>query len=762
MTSIMKKLLFLSLLCSVSLVVLARTLEDKWILCTNTNCQILDPYYEEGVSFTWDGEVVNNKAHGQGTAVRYINNQLHSTFVGTYENGIRVGKGLITWADGREMECEFVNNQATGQGTISFMNGDVYTGEFINYIIHGNGVYEKANGVVMEGSFVTGNLYTGKMTLINDSVVYYYKGYESLEEMADSVSTYTPVLGKTITEFFNEDWQRCDRKVASYYRRIKYKSTHIPDGEIRDYYIDGQLQSVFTLVYVDHSDSRKDFNEGKFVSYYKNGNKEQEYDYYNNQVDGRYMSYYQNGQVKTIVDYQENKKYGEYYSYYQTGNLHHYAIYENDELVDGKYLELDENGLGYIVYNEYFYEHIDSWQWDSDVSYSVISPDGDYVQLYNESDDYYVQRSCYIPFDQSDNYKIEATVECYDTAEERTYGLIIGFHDWDNYLTFIISNDGTFAVKGEVEGMSYVLQDWTESDAIYLISPNKLKVFKMNDQFIFAINGVTVANTEATTLRGNKYGIIAQSSGIFFLNDLSVSAYAEIPSPEAVYPTSSIPSGKNTIETSSITTDWQWTGSGFFISEKGYIATNHHVVDGATQLQVTYMQNGITKSYPAEVVVTDPTNDLAIIKIVDNSFTELSQIPYVFTAKTEAVGTSVFALGYPKTHILGNEIKFTDGTISAKTGAMGDIRVYQISVPITYGNSGGPLFDKDGNLVGITSSGWENEDNINYAIKSIYLKNLIEVMPESITLPQDTTIKDKPLVDKIKIISDFVPFIQAK
>ena len=189
---------------------------------------------------------------------------------------------------------------------------------------------------------------------------------------------------------------------------------------------------------------------------------------------------------------EENKKHGEYYSYYQTGNLHHYAIYENDELVDGKYLELDENGLGYIVYNEYFYEHIDSWQWDSDVSYSVISPDGDYVQLYNESDDYYVQRSCYIPFDQSDNYKIEATVESYDTAEERTYGLIIGFHDWDNYLTFIISNDGTFAVKGEVEGMSYVLQDWTETDAInsYTLKPFNKNVsdFSESSHFLFSLH----------------------------------------------------------------------------------------------------------------------------------------------------------------------------------------------------------------------------------------------------------------------------------
>ena len=85
----------------------ARTLEEKWILCSNVNCQILDSYYEEGVSFTWDGEVLNNKAHGHGTAIRYINNELHSTFVGNYENGIRVGHGKLSWADGRELKFEF-------------------------------------------------------------------------------------------------------------------------------------------------------------------------------------------------------------------------------------------------------------------------------------------------------------------------------------------------------------------------------------------------------------------------------------------------------------------------------------------------------------------------------------------------------------------------------------------------------------------------------------------------------------------------------
>ena len=200
-----------------------------------------------------------------------------------------------------------------------------------------------------------------------------------------------------------------------------------------------------------------------------------------------------------------------------------------------------------------------------------------------------------------------------------------------------------------------------------------------------------------------------------------------------------------------------WTGTGWALKD-GYVVTNFHCVDGASNIVVKSSQG----DYYAKVVATDESSDLAIIKIVDNSFVALPKIPYVFTAKTEDVGTEVFALGYPKTQKLGQEIKFTDGAISAKTGAQGDIRLYQISVPITHGNSGGPLFDKKGNLIGITSSGWDNEDNINYAIKSIYLKNLIDVMPETITLPNDASIVGKSMVDKIKILSDFVPFIEAK
>ena len=755
----MRKILLF--VCLLPIMVCARTLEEKWILCSNANCQILDSYYEEGVSFTWDGAISNNKAHGQGTAVRYINNELHSTFVGTYENGIRIGNGKLSWADGRELECEFMNNQATGQGRQTDPNGDVYIGQFINYIPHGNGKLEKANGVVLEGSFVFGDIYTGKSTSITGAITYYYRGSVSQTQQFDKTSNYSPVIGQTVTEFFDADWQRCEAKDALYYRRIKYKAPNIPDGEVKDYYIDGKLQSIFTPIYIDHADSDKDFFEGKFVSYYKNGNKQKEHDYYNSRVDGQAILYYENGQVQAILDYTRGVEHGEHYWYYKTGKLKSYYLYDKGELVDGKYVELDENGTGYIVYNEFFGDHPENWEFQGDRNHSSIRPDGRCVALVHNAGTSMVQRSCYIPFDQSEDYMIAAHMSSQEKSKSAQYGLMFGFQDWDNYYAFVISNEGKFAVYGEYEGVGQWLRNWSYTNAISTTGQNLLKIFRVDDRFVFIINGTTVAQTPVKTLRGNKFGMIAVKPGTYFIHSLSVNEYAELSRPQDAYPTAVIPSGKTTQPTKQAT-DWLWSGSGFFISEKGYIATNHHVVDGAKQMQVTFKQNGQTKTYKAEVVVTDPTNDLAIIKIVDNYFVELPKIPYVFTAKTEDVGTEVFALGYPKTQKLGQEIKFTDGTISAKTGAQGDIRLYQISVPITHGNSGGPLFDKNGNLIGITSSGWDNEDNINYAIKSIYLKNLIEVMPETITLPNDTSVAEKSLVYKIKILSDFVPFIEAK
>lgn len=222
--------------------------------------------------------------------------------------------------------------------------------------------------------------------------------------------------------------------------------------------------------------------------------------------------------------------------------------------------------------------------------------------------------------------------------------------------------------------------------------------------------------------------------------------------------------GSEIISAPKDTTKWLGSASGFFVSSNGYIATNYHVVEKAKSIQVEYYQQGKKYVYPAKVIITDEPNDMAIIRVNHEDFATLPNIPYKFDTKTKDVGTDVFTLGYPLTFIMGEEIKYTKGEISAKSGFQGDIRTYQISVPITNGNSGGPLFDYDGNIVGITSSGLKKgiADNVNYAIKSIYLQTLIDACQENIDLPKGIDLSGKSKPEIIKALQGFVVLIKVK
>ena len=202
------------------------------------------------------------------------------------------------------------------------------------------------------------------------------------------------------------------------------------------------------------------------------------------------------------------------------------------------------------------------------------------------------------------------------------------------------------------------------------------------------------------------------------------------------------------------------SGTGFFIDPRGYIVTNHHVIDGASGIDVFVTKSGKTSTYKAKGIVVDKSNDLAIIKITDNTFANLPPIPYTIGSGTKDVGTSVFAMGYPQLSYLGEEIKVTDGIISSKTGYQGDITTYQISAPIQPGNSGGPLFEKNGLLVGITNAGVSELDNVGYAIKVAYMNNLIEASPETIYTPTTNQLQGLSFTDKIKRISPYVVIIK--
>ena len=214
-----------------------------------------------------------------------------------------------------------------------------------------------------------------------------------------------------------------------------------------------------------------------------------------------------------------------------------------------------------------------------------------------------------------------------------------------------------------------------------------------------------------------------------------------------------------------LSNDWSGNGSGIIISKSGHIITNHHVINGSNKIEVEFILDDEIQKFNAEIVQVDKTNDLAILKIVDIKFDGVNELPYNFKTRSSDVGTKVYAYGYPLAlSLMGKEIKVTDGIISSKTGFDGNITTYQITAPIQAGNSGGPLFDDKGNLIGINSSGIRKDitDNVAYSIKTSYVLNLIDILPKSIELPSETKLKDLPLTEQIKNISKCVVLIKTR
>lgn len=163
-------------------------------------------------------------------------------------------------------------------------------------------------------------------------------------------------------------------------------------------------------------------------------------------------------------------------------------------------------------------------------------------------------------------------------------------------------------------------------------------------------------------------------------------------------------------------------GTGFAISTNGYILTNLHVINGADSL---YVQNNKGESFKVKSIYTDPQNDIAILKISDKNFSHLSAIPYTIKKNTSSIGETVYTLGYPK-----DDAVLGEGYVSSKNGFVGDTTQYQVSIPVNPGNSGGPLLDANGNLVGIISGKPDQTEGAAFAIKSKYILEAMRAIPQ--------------------------------
>jgi uncharacterized protein len=173
------------------------------------------------------------------------------------------------------------------------------------------------------------------------------------------------------------------------------------------------------------------------------------------------------------------------------------------------------------------------------------------------------------------------------------------------------------------------------------------------------------------------------------------------------------------------------SGTGFFITDDGYLISNYHVVKDAAKVRLLTSAGTVD----AKVVQVDAANDLALLK-AEGKFSPLP----VAASRGVKLGATVATVGFPDTGLQGFSPKLAKGEIGSLAGIQDDPRYFQISVPVQPGNSGGALVDEHGNVVGIVAAKLSARvalvatgalpENVNYAVKSSFLLSFLESAPE--------------------------------
>jgi S1-C subfamily serine protease len=188
------------------------------------------------------------------------------------------------------------------------------------------------------------------------------------------------------------------------------------------------------------------------------------------------------------------------------------------------------------------------------------------------------------------------------------------------------------------------------------------------------------------------------------------------------------------------------TGTGFMFSSSDYVITSYHVVHGSKSISVRLITG---ERIDATIAVKDTNNDIAILKL-SKSPTSRQNIITLGDSTSVKTGDRVFTYGFPLVDLLGHqEPRYSEGFINSLSGISNDPRLFQVSIPIQPGNSGGPVFNEKGELIGIATSSIDIDQtkkvfgatpqNVNFAIKSSYINSLLPNLP-------DTFIKQKGIV----------------
>jgi S1-C subfamily serine protease len=757
----------------------------RWIKADSCKCFVLNSFAEnplDSVYVSWSGRDSNGLANGFGRLLIEDKDGARLKYEGTVESGFIKGSGVLTKPDK------------------SVYNGGVY---FVEY---GKGDRVLENGDQETGIFQDGNLYTGKINKV-DTTIHRWRSLEitktEYNRRQKQVNKYftKPIIRQTTRYYFDSLWIPCKKEDAAYYRLVNMSDVNHPkDGVVTDFYINGNKQNEYEVL---HTDLKNHIHiPGVYSKFYlESGELVQVSNNFNWNLN---RSKWYNNENKISQEYILQQDYSHLYNLYDENGVitgthvydrerkHRYAKLSNG---DTTYTVYDSLGYDEVYYAERTSEHFIRKGWyrlfhNDDYSYP-ISP----INYYSKTGKLFETENWINLSDSSKMYGFlgvngqasylgDDIVEMNNTSTNAVRHLIdFDFPtdlDWNVKINFKMGsrNDGLVLV--------YNWEDWDNNDAIGVFNErggyvNKRQYYEGDsyDYKNYSYRSSTDWKNIDFTKKDNDIILTGLTRNAIPIDEDNLESVGFIFFPETKYnlghivqtifydtttinddPSGLAPNGSTPVKVR----PWQSYGSGVALTEDGYVVTNHHVIEDASDVEIGLVENNKIRYYSGEIISKDINNDLALVRISDNSFKGFDRIPYNVELDQASVGKEVFALGYPLKALLGDELKFTNGRISARSGAKGDISKYQMTVPLQPGNSGGPVFDFDGNLIGIAQGGikYDVAENVAYCVKTTYVQSLVESLPEKFGLPDDRRNRGEDVEDIINEVAPYVTLIRVR
>lgn len=775
-----------------------------WYFSKN-NVAIFDRDLKINDSIAWIGKSKNGKAHGSGLLKKYRNKIMLYEYDGEMKHGVISGYGKKTLMNGTIYEGEF-QHDLNGFGTIKYINNQIEKGYFIG---------DSYNRVI---------LYEGTIKTTNDSTVYVSKkkkvnNFNALEKKITNYKDKLdyklkklkhPSLNKKFKIYYDLNFNVVDDlNEAEYYKIIQFtdKNTLIND-RLNTFKINGELYAQTHYSFYDLNYPERSIKNGKEY-FYNNGEINDSIIYFHGKKLFEFKLSELNYNAFSFLGHKSLYTSKKFYSeeslnlrskkfYYDGDFLKYYELLEDDIIIPGNHYKYNNDGSGFKNYYENF--NYNKKKWIKNDSIFKLNEDNNLVITTNKR----ILKTIKLSYFNYNNYSLKISFKKINGTNLNGTGIIFNFVDENNYDQFIFSSDKYFRLDRKIKGKNYAYKEWTKSNAIKTGEEINELTILIGEKKIFKINGVEVYSSDYFTVNsnynnGNRFGVLLDT-GKYIISDFMFSEYyskLKVESmPDLTYlinPQLNLEELENQNEynitekesidseekekefnragTKHIKRNWIGSGSGILLSNDGLIATNYHVIKNADYVEVDFTENnGDINSYYAKIVKTDPINDLALVKIYDSEFKNFNKIEYNFKIEQAKTASSVFALGYPyafdnitREGLMGREVKFTDGKISSRTGLRGNPTYYQTTVPLQAGNSGGPLFDSNGNLIAINTSILDNSkfNDVSYSIKTNILKNMIDVYNEELDLPNYKKTGRKSLENQVEVLKKYVPLIKT-